>query len=266
MMQLERLQHLHLNEICGIATYEALPSQYPIRNKGRLHSGLLYTVEGEEIYTFSDKAIHATPDSVLYLPKGETYTITLRGERSTVIYFDFEADEDVHARPFLVNVGSGSGLKSVFFDSEREWRFRRSESFSACLSDFYKIVSVLIRHASRSGDSASCEKISNAVLYLHAHYTDEDFKIGTLAKISGISMRYFEMLFSERMKTSPKEYVLLLKITLAKELLLNKKNTVTSVAQQLGFNDIYHFSRVFKKKTGYTPTQYRTEKNSAEWK
>ncbi len=267
MTSIEQLQYLHLNEICGIATYEALPSQYPIHNRGRLHSGLLYTVEGEELYTFADKAVPTTKDSVLYIPRGEEYTITLRGDKSTVIYFDFEADDNDEAvRPFLVNVGGFSGLKSVFSDSEHKWRQRRAESFSACLSDFYKIISLLIRHEERYSNTASYEKISDALLYLHAHYTDEDFKIGTLAKISGISMRYFEMLFSDRMKTSPKEYVLLLKITLAKELLLNKKNTVTSVAQQLGFNDIYHFSRVFKKKTGYTPTQYRTEKNCAEWK
>jgi glyoxylate utilization-related uncharacterized protein len=99
---------LHLNEIRGIATYEALPHHYPIHNIGRRHSGLLYTVEGEEFYTFSDKTVHATPNSVLYIPKGEQYTITLRGEKSTVIYFDFEADITDTIRPFLVNVGSHS--------------------------------------------------------------------------------------------------------------------------------------------------------------
>ena len=256
MTSIEKLQYLHLNEICAIATYEAAPDHYPIHNIGRLHSGLLYTVEGEEVYTFADKTLHATPHSVLYIPKGERYTITLRGERSTVIYFDFEADRMDDLRPFLVNVGSHTELKSVFADSEHEWRSRRAESFSVCLSYFYKIVSILIRHEARSGSSASYEKISDAVLYLHAHYTDEDFRVGTLAKMCGISTRYFEMLFSDHMKMSPKEYVLLLKISLAKELLLSEKHTVTGVAQQLGFNDVYHFSRIFKKKTGYTPTRY----------
>ena len=49
MTSIEELQHLHPNEICGIATYEALPAHYPIHNIGRRHSGLLYTVEGEEL-------------------------------------------------------------------------------------------------------------------------------------------------------------------------------------------------------------------------
>jgi AraC-like DNA-binding protein len=257
MTSIDELQHLHLNEICGIATYEAIPAHYPIHNIGRRHSGLLYTLEGEEIYTFSGKTLHALPDSVLYIPKGEQYTITLRGEKSTVIYFDFEADNADSIRPFLVNSGSHSGVRSIFFDSEKEWRRRRSESFSACLSNFYKIISTLIRHEERYSNTASYEKISDAVLYLHAHYTDADFKIKELAKMSGISPRYFEMLFFNHVKMSPKEYVLHLKIALAKELLLGEKNTVTSVASQLGFNDIYHFSRIFKIKTGYTPTQYK---------
>ena len=185
MTSIEELQHLHLNEICGIATYEAIPTHYPIHNIGRRHSGLLYTVEGEEFYAFSDKIVHAIPDSVLYIPKGEQYTITLRGEKSTVIYFDFEADNADSIRPFLINVGSHSGLRSVFFDSEHEWRRRRAESFSSCLSNFYKIISMLIRHEERYSNTASYEKISDAVLYLHAHYTDADFKIKELAKMSG---------------------------------------------------------------------------------
>ena len=248
---------MHPNEICGIATYEALPAHYPIHNIGRRHSGLLYTVEGEEIYTFSDKTVRATPDSVLYIPKGEQYTITLCAEKSVVIYFDFEADSEDTIHPFLIGVGVHSGIKSVFFESELEWRRRRAESFSSCLSHFYKIVSLLVRHEAHYRSSASYGKISDAVLYLHAHYTDTDFKITELSRMSGMSPRYFEMLFAQHMMRSPKEYVLHLKIALAKELLLNEKNSVTSVATELGFADIYHFSRTFKKKTGYTPTQYK---------
>ena len=100
-------------------------------------------------------------------------------------------------------------------------------------------------------------KIEFAVQHLHANYLSQGFKIETLAHKVKMSPRYFEILFESVYNMTPKEYITHLKLSLAKELLLNEKNTVTSVAAQLGFNDVYHFSRTFKAKTGLTPTQYK---------
>ena len=257
MTKIDQLNRLQIGEICGIGTYTAPIIQYPIRNVGRRHSGLLYTTQGEETYTFSDQTITASPDTVLYLPRDEAYTITLSGESSTVIYFDFEPPMPSDIPPLLISVGAFPALRSAFSDAEHEWSRRRKDSVATCFSLFYKILSLLIRAEEARTHGAEYARISDAVQYLHTHYTDPDFRIGELAKISDMSVRYFEMLFLECMKRTPKEYVLQLKLDLARELLQNEKNTVTDVAARLGFGDIYHFSRTFKKKTGYTPTEYR---------
>lgn len=257
MTNLDWLLNLSLSEINLVNTYVAEKSDYPMKNNGRRHYGFLYTIEGEETYIFADKIITAVPSSVVCIPKGEEYTIEFKGEKSTVISFDFEIENEVDIRPFIVNIGHNSGLKAAFSDAEYEWRKKAAESYTACKSFFYKILSMLIHHENHYCNTQTYSKISNSVLYLHANYLEPSFKIEKLALLSRMSPRYFEMLFASVFKMTPKEYVIHLKLSLAKELLLNEKNTVTGIATQLGFNDVYHFSRTFKAKTGYTPTQYK---------
>ncbi|MFQ9800805.1 MAG: helix-turn-helix domain-containing protein [Clostridia bacterium] len=42
----------------------------------------------------------------------------------------------------------------------------------------------------------------------------------------------------------------------AKSLLTNGTHTITSISEECGFSSLYHFCRVFKDKTGMTPTEY----------
>ena len=63
--------------------------------------------------------------------------------------------------------------------------------------------------------------------------------------------------FKEQMGITPHAYITNLKIDTAKILLKNPENSVTDVAMQLNFSSGNHFSAVFKRYTGRTPSQYR---------
>ena len=63
-------------------------------------------------------------------------------------------------------------------------------------------------------------------------------------------------LFHERYGVSPQEYLLSARIDRAKELLKNKDESIKSVALSVGIENSLYFSRLFKKKTGVTPTEF----------
>jgi AraC-type DNA-binding domain-containing proteins len=52
-------------------------------------------------------------------------------------------------------------------------------------------------------------------------------------------------------------YILLVKLTHAKKILTTQNKTIGEVAFDCGINDVNYFSRIFKKHTGVTPTQYQ---------
>ena len=124
-------------------------------------------------------------------------------------------------------------------------------------SCFYKMLSILIKHKNTYTNSRNYQKIKDSVDYLHSHYTDAGFRIETLFQMSGISPRDFETLFFKEFNQTPKEYITTLKIKLAKELLLSEKYTVSDVALKSGYSDVYHFSKTFKSKTGYSPSEFK---------
>ena len=126
------------------------------------------------------------------------------------------------------------------------------------VASFFKLV---CNHKTKISymPSEKYSKIADAVNYLHTNYLDNDFKVDLLEKMTDISPRYFKTLFGQQFGMSPKEYVISLLIKSAKELLMNEKNQVQDVAFMVGYSDVYHFSKLFKKKTGYTPTEYKRE-------
>ena len=261
-MNNETIKDLCICEISLVTTYIAHPDDYPMKNKGRYHCGMIYTIKGTEIYHFVDKTIHACPGSVLIIPKNEIYQIDFSGEESVAVTIDFEVANDFSFRPLIIKLKENNNMKTLFNDMLKEWKFKSPKQSAALKSLFYKIISFLILEESTFSNSENYTKIASAIEYLHNHFLDPEFRIENAATASGISKRYFEKLFFAEFKMTPRDYVISQKIHLAKEMLHSEKSSVTHVALSLGYTDIYHFSKIFKIKTGYSPREYKMYKYS----
>lgn len=84
-----------------------------------------------------------------------------------------------------------------------------------------------------------------------------DLDLEDLATVAGLSRYHFAKKFKAVTGTSPMRYFSELKIKLACRQLDTSTATVRSIAQSLGFDDPYYFSRLFKKVMGVAPSDYR---------
>ena len=90
----------------------------------------------------------------------------------------------------------------------------------------------------------------------------ETIDLGNLAEEVGISKEYLSKLFKQHEGIPVVEYILNIKVEAACNMLQYSDRQVQEIADYLSFGSLSYFSRIFKKKTGMSPQQYRKEMNS----
>jgi transcriptional regulator GlxA family with amidase domain len=102
----------------------------------------------------------------------------------------------------------------------------------------------------------SDDKIRQSEEYLQGHF-DRDVSIGALADRIGMGSRNFIRRFKAATGRLPGEYIQLLRISAAKEMLEKCVEPVQTIALKTGYEDVAFFRSVFKRHTGMTPAEYR---------
>lgn len=105
---------------------------------------------------------------------------------------------------------------------------------------------------------ASLERLTPILRYVDDHM-DRDFTVNQLASLASLHPNYFIRLFKEQIGIPPIQYIVRSKIDKAKELLLRTTLNVGEVADRVGFQDMSHFSKQFKKIAGVSPSEFRKQ-------
>jgi AraC-like DNA-binding protein len=82
-----------------------------------------------------------------------------------------------------------------------------------------------------------------------------DFK--QFAEENNVGYSYFRKMFKQYTGIAPVKYQLDLKIRRAREMLASSDLSIKEIAYEMGFQSIHYFSRIFKKKTGMSPSEIR---------
>ena len=92
--------------------------------------------------------------------------------------------------------------------------------------------------------------------YIDAHL-DRPISLQDLADTAGLSRMHFASQFREASGVRPHEYLLQQRIERSKELLLRSQCPIIQVALSVGFETQSHYSTIFKRMVGETPTEWR---------
>jgi AraC family transcriptional regulator len=112
-----------------------------------------------------------------------------------------------------------------------------------------------LRGLAGRGGLASWQQ-KRVVAYIEEHVAD-DISLATLADLARLSSYHFCRSFKRSFGMPPHRYHASRRIERAKQLLVDRELSVTTIAMDIGFNDTSTFSAAFHRLTGQTPSRYR---------
>jgi len=99
--------------------------------------------------------------------------------------------------------------------------------------------------------------VRKALEYTAEHYNKDYLTLQSAAEFIGITAPYLSRCFREETGQTFIQYLTNIRMEKAKRALQDPLSKVYEVAFQVGYQEYAHFSRVFRKYTGYSPTEYR---------
>ena len=119
------------------------------------------------------------------------------------------------------------------------------------------LINDLLNYFNKTDNNDFSELIINEVKTELINNIDKKIPLSYFAKKYGYNISYFSQLFKKIVGTSFAEYFILLKMDKAKLLITNSSTPLQNIASSVGYDDYYHFSKMFKKYTQYSPTEFR---------
>lgn len=254
---------------CGtyrLITKEKLPTYRP---KGRLDYQLIYIAAGKGHFFINGKEeIVPAGHMVLYRPK-EVQKYNYYGADKTEVYwvhFTGSNIKNILKEYHLPSSGNiiYTGNSSVFHEIFR----KMISELQMCKPHFEEYLSMLLKeiflHISRQTfENKKCNTFVHAEMeestkYFNNHY-NTDINIENYAASKHMSTCWFIRNFKDYNGISPMRYILNLRIANAKNLLHTTSYTIAEIADIVGYDNALYFSKLFKKYTGLSPSEYRKQ-------
>ena len=208
-------------------------------------------------------AVQAGIGSMVYIPKGERYTAEFsccQTDRTRCLLVNFQLRD---AGDRELTLGALGTLPFLGPFEEREAMQEIVEAYCAPVyypgevkGSLYRLLTRLSRKMrlrreipDRLAPAEACRS------YIEQHLS-EDIPVRALAQQVCLSESGLRKLFHEYLGVSPLAYRQNLRIDRAKRLLRAEAATVADVARAVGMEDANYFSRLFRQRTGMTPSQY----------
>ena len=216
--------------------------------KSRPYAALSFRVSGTREFEIGTKHFITKPGDVLFLPANTTYKVEYSAGESVVIHFDQCNYSEVENICF-----ENSSKISFCFEHLLEiWNKQRSINQAKSI-----IYDILDKMSNDQKMSIRDTAVANCVRYIDAHFCDPKVDIETVCDVAFISVSSLQRAFAKYFGMSPKQYLIQLRMNRALELLTENELSVKEISFACGFTDEKYFSRAFKKKYGYSPSQLK---------
>lgn len=236
------------------------------RPKGRMDYHIIYIAQGCCYVTLNGKKELVPAGSVIiYLPYEKQKYEFLKKDKSISYFIHFTGtvcktlmtELNLNNRT-IYHIGKSITLEKIFDSLIEEFKLKPKYSKYRLQGLLLEILSLIAKKNSNmlNGGKKINKKFNEICGEMQKNYAN-NIPIREYANICNLSESRFSHLFTNIIGISPKQYLLMCKIDVAKKLLINTELSIYQISESVGFADQNYFSRIFKKHTGISPLKYR---------
>ncbi|MBT2757822.1 helix-turn-helix transcriptional regulator [Mesobacillus foraminis] len=240
----------------------------------------------EIAYISEGRGVHLSGESTTKVSKGDLFMIPIGvshvfrpnsiGEREPLIVYNcIIALEDL--KNFLQSYPGGKELEDLlkikewkryhdksgrFFDLFQRMHFEYLANLSGREAKIYNgLMELLIffycEENRTYNESTKTENYIQEVLSIILSDYNLPLRVKDMASKMGIGERQFQRIFHMQTNMTFKDYLQGVRINNASRLLVNTHRKVIDIASSVGYQDLQYFNKLFKEKTGMSPSEYR---------
>ena len=237
-----------------------------VHNKHELY----YLAKGATKYLIDDEIYPVESGNIVFIPKGH-YHMTDNGDYKNIERYLLSFDDNLFDNDTRVILDELSKHRLISISVNRVEeiesllnRFKHYVTMEGEIGDAIRkihalaILSFICRHKKTfTPEVSETDRIVHQVSeYISANYCEE-LSLPLLSRKFSISESHLSRKFKEVVGIGLNEYITFVRIINAERLLRDGKLSITEIAAECGFDNIYYFSTLFKRHTGQTPTEYR---------
>ena len=238
-----------------------------VRPNGRGDYQLLYFASGKGYFNFDGQERVITKGNMILFRPGVSQIYNIYAEDKPETYWVHFTGSDVD---LLLDYYQMPKNESVFFTGtspDYQWLFRQMiqelqlqrVNYEDLLNMNLRHIFLIINRYLQEGNDIGTEtldEVERATHFFREHY-NEQIIIENYARDHGMTANWFTQSFKKVTKFTPMQYIVHLRMTNAMNMIDSTDCNITQVANAVGYDNSMYFSKVFKKYTGMTPTEYK---------
>lgn len=236
------------------------------RENGYSYYHWLHTESGEGIFTYNEKHYEMKPGIGIFIRPFEPHSYhQTSAEEWVVSFISFngssakDIDRFINCERMVIHFEGDS-----YFQEKIDYWVKRHEQKQVNYIDQSLFSYDFLMHIKKYDDQKSFLEdtsfnsyLKPVIDYIDAHFNDE-ITVLELANMVFITPQYLSKLFNDYYDCSTHTYVQSIRIEKSKSLLYYyPEKNITQISELSGFKTVSHYISVFKKSTGYTPSQFR---------
>jgi AraC-type DNA-binding domain-containing proteins len=232
------------------------------------YSKFYFICEGEGYLKIGDKEYYPKPGQLFFMPAGIKQSYSTIPNRPPFLKYwcHFTAKigtlhlSDIIKTPVFIDVSDKSYLVDLF---SQLVEYTKKDDLISALKEKSLMLEIITYFMSQKSDmdftqnSLSVFDKTEALTQYIYNNLKGDLSIEKLANVIHFHPNYFMKFFKKHLGDSPMRYIKKIRIEKAKLLLKTTKMSIHEISDEIGFHDVYHFSKEFRNYTGFSPSNFR---------